>query len=108
VPRSAARRRWLGAAFAVAAGLAIAWVDSRPGFDATGMTVTALVLAASLAVIIGGIRTFGWALVLGCLAGVWVALLELRGAPGAASLAALVFALAGALGGAAALRTLSR
>jgi hypothetical protein len=99
-----ARRRWLGVAFAVAAGLAIAWVDSRPGFDATGITVTTLVLAASLAVIIGGIRSFGPALLCGCLAGIWIPLLEIGGPAGPASLVGLILAIAGATVGAAAMR----
>jgi len=39
----------LGSALALCAGLGIAWVDSRPGWDDTGMTVGALVIAAALA-----------------------------------------------------------
>jgi hypothetical protein len=47
-------RRWswralLGSALALCAGLGIAWVDSRPGWDDTGVTAAALVIAAALA-----------------------------------------------------------
>ena len=93
---SASARRWLGAAFAVAAGIAIAWFDARPGFDAVGITVVALVLAAAVAVLIAGARTVRLTVQLGLLVGVWVPILELPGSAGAASLAAVGFALAGA------------
>jgi hypothetical protein len=36
-------------AAALCAGLGIAWVDSRPGWDDTGVTAGALVLAAAMA-----------------------------------------------------------
>jgi hypothetical protein len=47
-------RRWswqvlLGSALALCAGLGIAWVDSRPGWDDTGVTAGALVMAAAMA-----------------------------------------------------------
>jgi hypothetical protein len=47
-------RRWpwqvlLGSALALCAGMGIAWVDSRPGWDDTGVTAGALVIAAALA-----------------------------------------------------------
>ena len=34
---------------ALCAGLGIAWVDSRPGWDDTGLTAGALVIAAAMA-----------------------------------------------------------
>jgi hypothetical protein len=39
----------LGSAVALCAGLGIAWVDSRPGWDDTGVTAGALVIAAAMA-----------------------------------------------------------
>jgi len=103
---SATGRRGLGALFAVVAGVAIAWVDSRPGFDATAITVLALVIAAAVGVVIAGARGVGPALLIGVLVGAWIPLLELGGSPGAASLAALGFAVTGALGGVVAVRLL--
>ena len=102
--RTARGRRWLGLLFAAGAGIAIAWVDSRPGFDAVGSTVITLILAAWLAVLIGDIRSVAVAMLTGLLVGIWVPLLELSGSSGAASLAAVAFALAGALGGVAMVR----
>jgi hypothetical protein len=91
---------------AVGSGIAIAWMDSRPGFDATGVTVVSLVVAAGLAVVIASARSLPFAGLLGVLVGIWVPILELGGSAGGAPLAALVFSVAGALGGAAAARML--
>ncbi len=85
------RSRWvvLKSAVILAAGLAIAWVDTRPGWDDTGMTAGALAIAAaagSLARIPPWLAT---ALVV-----VPILAAELPGGTGA--LLAIPFALAGA------------
>ena len=82
-------------------------MDSRPGFDATGVTVVALVVGAGLAVLIANGRSLAFAALLGVLVGIWVPILELGGSAGSAPLAALLFSIAGALGGAVAVRMLS-
>jgi hypothetical protein len=102
--RSTNRRPVVGTLFAAGAGLAIAVVDSRPGFDAVGLTVVALIAAAAIAVVLAGARRLTPAAFLGLIVGIWVPLLELPGSAGPASLAAVAFAIAGALGAAAALR----
>jgi len=91
---------------AVGSGIAIAWMDSRPGFDATGVTVVALVVAAGVAVVIARARSLPFAALLGGLVGIWVPILELGGSAGGAPLAAPLFSIVGALGGAAAERML--
>ena len=48
-PRSLSAQVLLLSAAALCAGLGIAWVDSRPGWDDTGVTAGALVIAAALA-----------------------------------------------------------
>ncbi len=67
-------------------GLGIAWLDSRPGYDATGMTVVLLLLGALAVAAASGRRPWLWAVQVG----VWVPLFEIGGPSGAASLAALV------------------
>lgn len=77
-------------------GLALGWMDSRPGFDATGVTVAAL-LAGGIAISAWSPRhAWRWALALGG----FVPLFELSRGGSAASLAAVGFAGAGALVGA--------
>ncbi len=92
-------RRFPRAPLAVAllVGLALGWIDSRPGFDATGITVVAL-LAGSAAISAWSPRhAWRWALALGG----FVPLFELSQGGSPASLVALGFAGAGALVGAA-------
>lgn len=43
----------LGLVFAIAAGLSIAWVDSRPTWDDTGVSAAALFGSAALATALG-------------------------------------------------------
>lgn len=43
----------VGGIFALAAGLGIAWADSRPTWDDTGVTAAAIVSAAGLAALAG-------------------------------------------------------
>ena len=80
------------AAAATAVGLGIAVVDSRPGWDDTGITAVSLFVAAGLAAAVAGRWPWLWAL----LVGAWVPLLESGRDGNPASLAALAFAAAGA------------
>ena len=73
-------------------GLGIAWLDSRPGYDATGVTVVLLLLGAMAVAAASGRRPWLWAVQVG----VWVPLFEIGGPTGAASLAALVVTISGA------------
>ncbi len=96
----------IAAAFACTAGLLLAWLDSRPGFDDTGVTAAGLALAAAVAVCIAGSRSRWAAPALAALVGVWVPILEVQATGSPASLAALLFAVGGAGLGAVALRLL--
>ena len=78
---------------AVACGLAIAWVDSRPTWDDTGVTAGALVLTAGLFGLLAGRRPWLVALCVGA----WLPLFE--NARASVALAVLAFAFAGAYAG---------
>jgi hypothetical protein len=88
--------RWrepLLAAFAAGMGIAIAWVDSRPAWDDTGITAVSLLGASILVAWLSGRRPLLWAL----LVGVWTPLLEIPASGNPAPLLALAFALVGSL-----------
>jgi hypothetical protein len=78
-----------------AAGLAIAVIDSRPGWDDTGITAGLLAVAAFVVTVVAGRRPWLWAL----LVGVWTPLAEIPSAGGAGSLLALAIAGMGAYAG---------
>jgi hypothetical protein len=80
---------------AVVAGLAIGYIDSRPGWDDTGITVGLLIAAAGAAAAVSGRRPWLWAL----LVGGGTPLIEILTGGSLASLAALVFAAVGSLAG---------
>ena len=80
---------------AIVLGLGVAWLDSRPGNDATGVTVVLLLTGALAVAAVSGRRPWLWAV----LVGIWTPLSELSGAAGLASLAALVVAAVGAAAG---------
>ncbi|MFI5261488.1 MAG: hypothetical protein ACHQZR_02890, partial [Candidatus Limnocylindrales bacterium] len=61
-------------------------MDSRPGFDATGLTVWLLLTGTLAVTAASGRRPWLWTL----LVGVWTPLVEIAGPGGLASLAALV------------------
>src|SRR4029079_18548231 len=50
----ARNRERLGIALGVVLGLVLAFVDSRPGFDATGITAVLLIAAALVSVLVAG------------------------------------------------------
>jgi len=73
------------ALFAVAAslGMMIAYVDSRPTWDDTGITVFALVLSGATLGAAGPQRPWLWALAVG----IWIPVHQIMGAPTLASVA---------------------
>ncbi|MEA2621307.1 MAG: hypothetical protein QOH61_217 [Chloroflexota bacterium] len=77
---------------AVLVGLAIAWADSRPGWDDTAITAASLWLAGAAFAFLGRHRPWLWTVLV---AG-WIPLLEIGGPTGLWSLLALVFAFGGA------------
>jgi len=79
---------------ALTLGAAIGWIDSRPGWDDTGITAVTLFLAGGLC----GFLLPRWPWVCGIAVGIWVPLFEFRSDP--APLVALVLAIAGAYSGA--------
>jgi len=80
------------------AGLALALIDSSPGFDATGMTAAGLIAAGATATLIDGSGSFAWAALLAAFVGGWIPLIERPSLP--ASAVALLFAAIGTLAGA--------
>jgi hypothetical protein len=85
-------RSIVAAVLSVIGGLAIAYVDSRPGYDDTGVTAVLLIAVAAPAAAIGGTRPWLWAV----LVGVWTPLIEVSSGGSTGSLLALAFAAAGA------------
>ncbi len=57
---------------AAAAGIGIAYLDSRPGWDDTGISAGLVLIAAAVAAALSGWRPWLWAL----LVGVWTPLVE--------------------------------
>jgi hypothetical protein len=86
------REPWL-AVIALAAGVVIAWIDSRPTWDDTGITAASLLGAAAVVTALSGRRPLVWAF----LVGVWTPLLEIPGSGDPAPLLALGFAVVGSL-----------
>jgi hypothetical protein len=87
----------LAVLLAAATGAAIAYVDSRPSWDDTGLTAFAVLLASGVFALWIPRRWWLWAI----LVGAWVPLVEIIRGGNAASLLALAFAAAGAAIGAA-------
>jgi putative flippase GtrA len=80
---------------AVIAGLFFAYVDSRPTWDDTGITVGAVLLTSGLLALIGFQRP--WLLALAV--GLWIPLYEILMTHAYASIIALIIAFIGAYGG---------
>jgi hypothetical protein len=91
-PASPAARTLIAGALAVVGGLAIAYMDSRPGYDDTGVTAILLISVAAIAAAIGGTRPWLWA----TLVGAWTPIIEISSGGSTGSLLALAFAGAGA------------
>ena len=92
--KSRARVRWL-LPLALAIGVGIAYVDSRPGWDDTGVSAFAVLVSAGLLGLCVPARAWLWAAAIGC----WIPLLGVLQHGNYAALLALAFALAGAWGG---------
>ena len=86
------RDRWL-VATALGVGLTIAFIDSRPTWDDTAITVGALFTVTAAIAAIAGRRPWLW----GLLVGIWIPIFEIRPGGPVAPLAALVFSLIGSL-----------
>jgi hypothetical protein len=95
------RKGLLGAALAIGAGLVIAWIDTRPGWDDTAITAAALLIAAAASAVAGAPAWLAAALVAGP-----VVVAEFSDGTGV--LLAIPFALAGALVGAFVRRRIAR
>lgn len=86
-------------AVAVSLGLAIAYVDSRPTWDDTGITAFSMLLSAALLGLVGPRRPWLWALAIG----VWIPLHQIARTPTLATVAGgsliLAFPAVGAFAG---------
>jgi hypothetical protein len=80
---------------ALGLGLLIAYVDSRPNWDDTGLTALALLACSGLCGVLGPNRPWLWALAVG----VWIPLAGIAFARNYGSLLAILFAFAGAYSG---------
>jgi hypothetical protein len=89
---------------AIALGLAIAWIDSRPGWDDAGLTAGAVFLAAAFFAALVPRRPWLWALAVGA----WIPLFGIIGSRNTGSLLALGIAFAGAFAGAFVRKSLAR
>ena len=85
------RRDALLAVAAAAIGAVVGYVDSRPTWDDTGITVSLILLTSAMVAGLSGRRPWLWALLIGA----WVPLFEISGSGGPASLLPLVAAAAG-------------
>jgi hypothetical protein len=81
------RRDAIAGIIGLTAGFAVAVLDSRPGFDDTGITVLSLILAAAVVAFISGRRPWIWALTVGA----WLPILEVRDLANAEPILALAF-----------------
>jgi hypothetical protein len=63
---------WVLLVAALALGLAIGWIDSRPHWDDSGITTGLLLLSAALMGLIGPRRPWLWALAIGIWVPLWV------------------------------------
>lgn len=80
------------AVIALTLGIALAWMDSSPGFDAVGVTIGLLVSLSALVTAIAGRRPWLWALLIGAP----IPIVEVPPTGGTAPLVALLFAAIGA------------
>jgi hypothetical protein len=90
-------RRFVALLLAAATGLALAYLDNRPGFDDTGVLVGLLVGAAVIVVLIGGSGSIWRAAVLGLLVGGPTPLIEIGSGGQVAAIAAPIIAIVAAV-----------
>jgi hypothetical protein len=81
---------------AVGAGLGIAFLDSQPGYDSTGITAVGLALSTLIAVLIEGSGQALRAAALAVLVGIWVPIFEISSPGSYGSLLSFVFSTVGA------------
>lgn len=81
--------------FALAAGGLITYVDSRPGWDDTGVTAFAILAVCGVLGLVGPKRPWLWAIAVG----VWIPLLGIAVTHNYGSVLALLIAFAGAYAG---------
>lgn len=86
------RRTLLALVIALAVGMGVALMDSRPGYDDTGVTAVLLVVGAAVAAAVSGRSPWLWA----ALVGIWTPAIEIRASGATGSLLALAFAGVGA------------
>jgi len=87
---------WVLLVVAVMMGASVAWIDSRPTWDDTGITAGVVLLLSAVFGFVAPRRPWVWALAVGGM----IPLLGIFRGGNFASLLALVVALAGAYGGA--------
>jgi hypothetical protein len=80
---------------AVGLGLLIAYADSRPNWDDTGITARVIFVSCGVFGVLGPKRPWLWAVAIG----VWIPLLAIAATNNFGSLLALPFAFAGAYAG---------
>jgi hypothetical protein len=83
---------WIFLVIALLFGIMIAYVDTRPNWDDTGITAGAIFLSAMLFSVFNSKRAWIWALAIG----VWVPLLNIYYTNNYGSLIALIIAFVGA------------
>lgn len=99
--RARSRRRALRLLpFALAVGFGLAWTDSRPTWDDTGISALAVLLASAACAALEPARPWLWALAVG----VWLPLLAVAQSGNWGATLALAFAFAGAFGASSARR----
>ncbi len=85
----------LGLLLAGLAGIALAWLDSRPGWDDTGMTIGLLFVSS----LFSGLLSYRTPWLVALLTGIWIPLVEFLPDLSLSSFFALVPAFAGAFAG---------
>jgi hypothetical protein len=88
-------RTAVASAVALGAGIAIATLDSRPGYDDTGVTAVLLMISTAVATVIAR----RWPLVWALLVGLWTPFVEIISVGNVGSIGALAFAAIGAVAG---------
>ena len=94
---------WGALAIALVCGLLILWVDSRPGWDDTGISVGMLLLVTTILGFLLPKRAWLWALAVG----IWIPLAAILVHQNYAAILALIIAFFGAYAGALAHKVLS-
>ncbi len=95
-------RFWGLLGIAVVLGLGIAWIDSRPTWDDTGITVGLLIMVSALLGFILPARAWLWALAVG----IWIPAYGILSHHDFGMIVVLVFPLVGAFAGALARKAL--